>query len=145
MKNIVIGSAVILGLCVLLVRLVVPCPIEGYWQQPIATGVYLCNCHAFLRFRDGRVTVFAGDFKPEDYGTYVKVGKNTYEWQISRSTVVIHSGWLLSRFVGLTADGSDAWGYRDLRFFDATRIVRRAESLTNRLNEIRSSESTHHR
>lgn len=138
---------VLVTLCLLLfsARLLIPCPIEGSWVGRM-TG-HLCEDHAFARFSDGNTTYFHGELKPENWGTYKKIGWNKYLvtlYHADRYPSIIHTGWFFSR-VEDAPYHQRYWCHRDFHFWENRRI--RNATQTNfeapTLTKVRETIQTH--
>jgi hypothetical protein len=98
-------SGVVVGLLVIVavvLRLSLPIGIDGDWTGSLTE----CACHHWnlVRFHNGHITWYghggeASELK--DWGTYRKIGRNTYEWSSPKHpAVTVRVGWFLSSYQG---------------------------------------------
>jgi hypothetical protein len=127
----------------------IPHPIEGYWITDAFT--YLDGEHQFLRFSEGHVYFYDPWVAPKYFGTYRKIGWNTYIWgedAVSRfpgkkvTPDIVRVGWFRCS-LPYSAPGSPRGCpkmYRDWRVFDISRVMRLSEeqAQTNRSSDLPS-------
>ena len=117
----------VLFLTVVVLRLVVPCPIEGNWDGGRFT-CHLCDAHSFIRFIDGKATLYYGESPPQPVGTYERVGWNSYAWMRSPNDMLpirLHIGWFFIRIKDLEWS---FWGHRDFHVFEAQRLMQMGQT-----------------
>ena len=115
-------------------RVAVPTSLEGNWISRLT--FHLCDDQSFCRYDDGRVTFYHEHDNPKADGTYTKVGWNTYRWDATHNRgkpITVHPGWLFLRYEGVGTNGT-VWGFRDLRFRSAARIIRETEAMPPKQN-----------
>ena len=111
----------------ILCRATIPISANGDWTGTLTKCA--CGDYWFARFQDGHVKWYAhsGDegSTPTDWGTYEKIGRNTYRWHFERggATVTVRVGWLVSSVDGVPGYGRFyCWCYP--LFWKANRVVR---------------------
>lgn len=121
------ASTLVLVIC----RATIPISVNGDWSGKLTQCA--CGDYWFMRFRDGNVKWYAHSdedgSKPKNWGKYVKVGWNTYRWDLDRGrgAVTVKSGWLVSRFDGLPGNRRRyCWRYP--LFTKADRVARQMEA-----------------
>ena len=109
----------------------VPRPIEGCW---LGLGGPLDGEHQFYRFSQGRVYFYDPLQAPKYFGSYRRIGWNTYVWgedvvsmfpgKVVKADIV-RVGWVRSCLPN-PKDEPKHWPkiYRDWRVFDVSRVMR---------------------
>jgi hypothetical protein len=130
-KNVTAAVLLLIGIAVL--RLAVPIQIEGDWTGSLTKCA--CNHRNLVRFHEGHVTWYGhgGDASElTDWGTYRKVGWNTYQWTSPKhppTTVCV--GWFCSSYQGGFLKQNEAllcWRYPFP--WRANKLFRECEQLT---------------
>ncbi len=98
----IVGLAALPVALLLGLRVFVSVPMDGDWVGTMT--MCACNHVNLMRFHDGHVTWYGHGGEPDlptDWGTYRKIGRNTFEW-VSRKdpATIVKSGWLLSSYHG---------------------------------------------
>jgi hypothetical protein len=101
-KIISVVAAGLLVTAAIVLRLSVPVRIEGDWTGSLTE----CACHHRnpVRFQNGHIIWYGHGGEPselKDWGTYHKVGRNTYEWLSPKHPAAkVRVGWFLSTYQG---------------------------------------------
>jgi hypothetical protein len=94
-----------------------------------------CGYRDPVRFHDGRVAWYGHDWEPtplQDWGTYRKVGWNTFEWSDPKHPpATVKVGWILSSYSGAFSQSNEVfycWRYPFC--WRANKLYRECEALT---------------
>jgi len=124
--------AVLLALSLLIVgRATIPISVSGDWMGTLTKCA--CGDYWVMRFQDGHVKWYAHSddegSKASDWGTYVKIGRNTYRWDLERrrGAVIVRTGWLVSSFDRFPGSAR-LYCWRYSLFWKANRVVRKMEA-----------------
>lgn len=112
-----------------LCRLVLPVPLRGNWIGYLTE--HMCDEHAFIKYADGKATFYHDLDRPNPYGTYTRIGWQTYWWDGAENKgkpIIVHPGWVFVRYEGVGTNGT-VWGVRDLLFGATARIIRESEAM----------------
>ena len=123
-------------------RATIPIPINGNWIGTLTKCA--CGDYWIMRFQDGRVKWYAHSddegSKPKDWGTYVKIGRNTYRWDLERGggAITVSAGWFVSSFDGAPGSGR-LYCWRDPLFWRADGVVRKMEANERKMKDERAT------
>jgi hypothetical protein len=115
-------------------RIFVSVPIEGDWVGTMT--MCACNHVNLMRFHGGQITWYGHGGEPDlptDWGTYRKIGRNTFEWASRKyPATIVKSGWLLSSYRGGPLQGVHycwryPWSWRANKLFKQCEQMRRTE------------------
>ena len=82
---------------------------------------------AFVHFSDGEAVYFHGKLKPVNWGTYERIGWNTYLWKhypSDESPSTIHTGWFFFSINGKKFGNYRYWFHRDYNLIENYRTSR---------------------